>query len=288
MQGKRILVTGGAGFVGTNLIKKLENDNKIISVDNYSTGKHSNEIDSVNVNYYNRDITKDVDVFFHNDFDVIFHLAAIARIQPSFERPVDYFEHNAKGTMVIANEALKKNIPVIFAGSSSHHSGKYKNPYTFSKDISEEIMTMYRKVYGLKSSTARFYNVYGPNQIEDGSYSTVIGRWINLIKQNEPITIYGDGSKRRDFTHVDDIVDGLIAIYDKEAWDYTFEFGTGKNYSIQEVADMFEYPYIDYYPDKPGEAQVTLCTSEFERERLSWEPKRNLKNYIKNWIEENK
>lgn len=288
MRGKRILVTGGAGFIGANLIKKLAPSNKIISVDNYTTGKHQNEIPSTNVTYYKRDITKDVDIFFRNDFDVIFHLAAIARIQPSFDRPVDYFENNAKGTMIIANEALKKDIPVIFAGSSSHHSGKFKNPYTFSKDVSEEIMTMYRKVYGLKSTTARFYNVYGPYQITDGAYSTVIGRWMNLIEKGEPITIYGDGTKRRDFTHVDDIVDGLIAIYDKQAWGHTLEFGTGKNHSIEDVARMFDYDNIEYQEDKPGEAQVTLCTSEFERELLDWKPKGNLKEYIEKWIKERK
>ena len=216
---KNILVTGGAGFIGTNLIKLLlQQGFEVISVDNYSTGFVKNH--QIGADYVRGDIETLLDFSFQpsgQKIDAVFHLAAIARIQPSFDRPVDYFKTNALGTFNVCQFCVKNDIPLIFAGSSSHHSGKFKNPYTFSKDVSEEIVAMHQKLYGLKASVARFYNVYGPHQLLTGAYCTLIGKWISAINSYEPITIYGDGTKRRDFTHVDDIVSALHEIYVKQA-----------------------------------------------------------------------
>jgi len=273
-----ILVTGGAGFIGTNLIHQLLSDgHKISSLDNYSTGKHENQIDHKNVIYYNTDIN---DWHYQMNFDVVFHLAAVARIQPSFEDPKKYIDTNFNGTYRIVQYCIEKNIPLIYAGSSSHHSGKFKNPYTFSKDLGEEIIKLYQKHFNLEASIARFYNVYGPNQLTTGGYTTLIGRWLNNIYRQMPCEIYGDGTKRRDFTHVDDIVDGLNRIMKQQAYGHEFEFGRGKNYSIKEVADMFGV-IAQYGPDKPGEAQETLADHSLASTLLAWEPKINLEDYIK-------
>jgi UDP-glucose 4-epimerase len=212
-------------------------------------------------------------------YDIIFHLAAIARIQPSFKHPVEYFETNTNGTLNVAQYCVKNDIPLIYAGSSSHHSGKFKNPYTFSKDIGEEIIKLYQEHFDLKSSITRFYNVYGPHHLRDGGYSTVIGRWEKQYDDGNPLTIYGDGSKRRDFTHIDDIVNALIKICDKESWGHTFELGRGQNFSLNEVADMFKKDRV-YMKDKPGEAQETLCESTLARLILDWKPIVNLYDYI--------
>ena len=253
----RILVTGGAGFVGTNLIKNLlQKGHEIISVDDYSTGKKENHVEGCQ--YINRDIL-DIDP---HDFiykpDLVYHLAAKARIQPSFEQPEEYFRVNYEGTLNIIKLCLKENISLIYAGSSSHHSGKFKNPYTFSKDMGEEIIQLYRKHFGLRASIARFYNVYGPHQLTEGAYTTLIGRWMDNIEKGIPCEIYGDGTKRRDFTHVDDIAKGLIKILEKGNYQDDFDFGRGKNHSIKEVAEMFGITPI-YKKEKPGEAQNTLC-----------------------------
>ena len=228
-----ILVTGGAGFVGTNLIKQLlKKGHKIVSVDNYSTGKKENHIKHKDVQYLDMDIL-DIDC---NDFGfkpaLIYHLAAKARIQPSFEQPEEYIRVNYEGTYNIIKLCLKEGISMIYAGSSSHHSGKFSNPYTFSKDMGEEIIQLYRKHFGLRASIVRFYNVYGPHQLTEGGYTTLIGRWLNNIKNNIPCEIYGDGTKRRDFTHVDDIVRGLVRILERGNYFDNFEFGRGQNYSI--------------------------------------------------------
>ena len=277
----QILVTGGAGFIGTNLIKRLlKEGHQIVSIDNYSTGLRENE--QLGVTYVPKDIRylEDKHFSFWNKFDVVYHLAAIARIQPSFKKPIDYFETNATATMKIAKICSKANIPLIYAGSSSHHSGKYKNPYTFSKDIGEEILEMYRINFGLKYTVARFYNVYGPHQLENGGYTTLIGKWIYNIKNNIPCEIYGDGEQRRDFTHVDDIVDGLLAMHSNKSYGHTFELGRGKNYSVNEVAKMFNIDPI-YKSAKLGEARNTLCEDKTATEILGWIPQKDLLNYIK-------
>ena len=273
-----ILVTGGAGFIGTNLIKSLlEAGHTVVSVDNYNTGLKSNHQDGCL--YLNKDIRTISDYSAWGDFDVIYHLAAIARIQPSFQDPESYFTTNANATMKLARYCASKNIPLIYAGSSSHHSGKYKNPYTFSKDIGEEIIQLFQQHYGLKSSIARFYNVYGPYQLKEGGYTTLIGAWERMIEEGKPLVIYGDGEKRRDFTHVEDIVNALQLILEKQAWGHIFELGRGKNYSINDIATMFNKPVV-YKEDKPGEAQITLCIDTTAQDVLGWEPKIDIKSYI--------
>jgi UDP-glucose 4-epimerase len=281
----KVLVTGGAGFVGTNLIKRLiSQGHEVISYDNYSTGFRSNHVPGAT--YIDVDIRTlgNKSKYYLNKFDVVFHLAAIARIQPSFEYPQEYFDTNATATMKIAKICADANIPLIYAGSSSHHSGKFKNPYTFSKDIGEEIVKLFQMHYGLQASIARFYNVYGPHHLKEGGYCTVIGKWEHAIETRNPIIINGDGTKRRDFTHIDDIVDALILIHEKKAWGEIFELGRGINYSIQEIAKMFEYDNIEYEADKPGEAQVTLCTDTRANELLGWKPILNIEDYIKDYL----
>lgn len=273
----KILVTGGAGFVGTNLIKRLLEDNhKVISIDNYSTGKKENHINGC---IYLEDNIQNIEKFILN-VDVVFHMAAIARIQPSFERPEDYIDTNFNGTYEVVKFCIKNNIPLIYAGSSSKHSGRLKNPYTFSKDLGEDIIQLYQKHFGLKASITRFYNVYGPHQLTEGGYTTLIGRWIHNIENGIQCEIYGDGEQRRDFTHVEDIVDALIKTMEQNAYGYEFELGRGKNYSVNEVAEMFGIK-PKYKPSKPGEARNTLCKDTSATEFLGWVPQKDLIYYIK-------
>ena len=129
--------------------------------------------------------------------------------------------------MRLVRYCVEKGIPLIYAGSSSHHSGKFKNPYTFSKDLGEDVIKLYQEHFNLKTSVARFYNVYGPHQLTEGGYTTLIGRWLNNINNGSSCVIFGDGEKRRDFTHVSDIVDALIRIMQQQAYGHTFELGRG-------------------------------------------------------------
>jgi UDP-glucose 4-epimerase len=282
---KRVLVTGGAGFIGTNLIKKLLNKNHtVVSLDNYSTGLKENH--QLGCGYIKHDISDSLDISIYGEFDIVYHMAAVARIQPSFKDPIKYFKWNALGTFNVVEYCSRNNIPMIFAGSSSHHSGKYSNPYTFSKDISEEVIELYQKHFGLKASIARFYNVYGPHHLRSGGYCTLIGSWETMCLNRTPLKIYGDGSKRRDFTHVNDIVEGLTLIAERDSWGYTFELGRGQNYSVKEIADMFGRE-VEYEDDKPGEAMETLCKDTTAKDVLNWTPKHNIEDYIKGFLYEN-
>ena len=277
----KILVTGGAGFVGTNLIKRLLKDkHEVISIDNYNTGLESNHQEGCK--YLNFDIRTVYDYSFIKP-DVIFHMAAIARIQPSFDNPKDYFTVNANGTMNIVEWCSKNNVPLIYAGSSSKHSGKFKNPYTFSKDIGEDIIKLYEEHFNLSSTITRFYNVYGPYQLTEGGYTTLIGRWLHNIENNIQCEVYGDGEQRRDFTHVDDIVEALVNIMDNKVYGYDFELGRGKNVSVNEGAKMMKITRI-YKDTKPGEARHTLNTDNTANQILGWNPEINLVDYLKTII----
>lgn len=278
----KVLVTGGAGFIGTNLIKRLLKEGyEVVSVDNYNTGLESNH--QSGCLYLQRDIRNISGYLPWGKFDIVYHLAAIARIQPSFADPEDYFTTNANATMKLAKYCAENNTPLVYAGSSSHHSGKYKNPYTFSKDIGEEIIQLFQQHYNLKATVVRFYNVYGPYHLKEGGYTTLIGAWEKRIEEGLPLVIYGDGTKRRDFTHVDDIVDGLVLVNTKQAWNSTFELGRGLNYSVKEIADAFRAE-VEYGENKPGEADITLCTDVTAREVLGWNPQKDIINYIKEYL----
>ena len=272
----KILVTGGAGFVGTNLCKSLvEGGHKVVSIDNYKTGLKSNH--QKGVKYITADL-RNLEEFM--DVDVVFHMAAIARIQPSFENPKEYFTSNANATLNLVDWCARTDTPLIYAGSSSKHSGRFKNPYTFSKDVGEDIVELYQKHFGLRASITRFYNVYGPYQLTEGGYTTLIGRWLNNIEKGIQCEIYGDGEQRRDFTHVDDIVEALLLIMYKSYYGYDFELGRGKNISVNEVVKMMGIDPI-YKDAKPGEARHTLNESIDAKVMLGWEPERELEDYLK-------
>ena len=282
-----ILVTGGAGFIGTNLIKQLVKDglHNVVSIDNYSTGTEDNHQEGCV--YHNVDIRDAVDFdFFMDSPDIIYHLAALPRIQPSFEFPALTMEIGMLGTMNILEWARNKDYKpmVIYAGSSSVHSGHYENPYTFSKVMGDELCMAYKEMFGVNTKICRFYNVYGPHQLTEGEYCTVIGIFERQYQEGVELTITGDGTQRRDFTHVDDIVEGLILTSESESFELDYvELGRGHNHSINELAEMFGCGYT-YIPKRPGEAEVTLCDISLAKKDIGYEPKVNLEDYVKEVI----
>ena len=285
----KIIVTGGVGFVGTNLIKRLlADDHKVVCLDNYSTGKKSNEIKHKNVQYFDVDLCHVYDYdFFMEKPDTIFHLAALARIQPSIKDPVTAIQNNFDSTLNILEWARSKQCPLVFAGSSSFHHGLWGSPYAWSKFGGEQLCELYSKVYGLPTTICRFYNVYGPHQLESGTYATVIGIFEKQYREGKPLTVTGDGEQRRDFTHIDDIVDGIVkcheamhGVVDMRYAGEIFELGSGVNHSILEVTEMFGQDVVEYIPARPGEYDVTLCDYSKANQILDWSPKKKLSEYI--------
>tara|TARA_A200000159_G_scaffold122687_1_gene117174 strand:- start:2859 stop:3746 length:888 start_codon:yes stop_codon:yes gene_type:complete len=282
----KILVTGGAGFVGTNLVKRLvTNGHEVVVLDDYSTGTKSNHVKGAT--YYEDDVKWISSWFsFTEDIDLIYHLAGLSRIQPSFENPSETFDVNTLGTQRVLDFARKKGIKVIYAGSSSKHHDPYQSPYAACKYLGEELCKLYKKTYGMSIEICRFYNVYGPHEVIDGDWAAVIGIWRRQIRDNQPITIVGDGEQKRDFTHVHDIVDALLKLnaHDTKPTFDAWELGTGTNYSINQVADMFEkYSGCKrkYIPNQQGNYKETLRESDEAIEFLDWEPQDRLEEYIK-------
>ena len=280
---KNILITGGVGFIGTNLAEKLSAEgHNVISIDDYSFGKKENEIQ--NVRYINDDITNIA--LLTDSIDICYHLAAKARVQPSFEDPVDYFRVNATGTMKVMEWAKENKVKVVYAGSSSKHFSPEDSPYAMYKFLGEQICKLYRKSYGIKAEIARFYNVYGPRENRDEKYGNVIGIWTTKAMKGDPLPIVGDGMQRRDFTHVNDIVDGLIKIgFSDISHEDGWELGTGNNYSVNELFNMFKLRFGSksvFIPDQPGNYKKTLRKNDDLLELLNWEPKDHLANHIKN------
>ena len=278
---KNILVTGGVGFIGSNLISRLKQlDYNVISIDNYSTGIKDNEIEGVE--YIDSDISQ-----IHNlnlNADICFHLAAKSRVQPSFKNPTGYFQSNVEGTMRIMEWANKNKVKVIYAGSSSKHHSPSDSPYAMYKFLGEEVCKLYKKSYLVDVEIARFYNVYGPNETLHEINGNVIGIWQTKIKKGIPLPIVGDGNQRRDFTHVHDIVEGLIKIAlnkkkHKDAW----ELGTGLNYSVNELFAFFNEKFnveSVNIPDQPGNYKKTLRENDDTLNELDWRPKDRLKDHI--------
>ena len=284
-----ILVTGGNGFIGTNLINRLVKD------------KEKEEIISFDKKYYkNKDITifkanaskfKNFKILtkYSERAKLIIHLGAIARVHTSIKEPRKVLINNLVSTINVLDYAREFNIPVIYAGSSSRYAGANKSPYAFSKYKGEELCKLYNQLYGLRTYVCRFYNVYGRHQIEKGKYSTVIGVFEKQYRENKPLTIVGDGTQKRDFTHVDDIVDGIIKaknmIMDSKYSYLEFDFGTGTNYSINQIANMFgrDYPK-EYIKSRDGEYNFSLADNAYTKNTLNWKPRRKLSNYIKNIV----
>ena len=277
----KILVTGGAGFIGTNLISKLVEEHTVVSLDNYEIGSKKNHIEGVL--YIEGDVVN-IDELLENDFDICFHLAALSRIQPSFENPQETFRCNTIGVQNMLDWAKKNNSKVVYAGSSSRHHNPYQSPYALYKYLGEEICKMYRKVYQMDIEIVRFYNVYGPHEIIDGDWAAVIGIWRKQVRDGEKITIVGDGSQKRDFTHVQDIINGIILVgNNNEKHEDAWELGTGTNYSINEVYELFKNKFgVDCIniPEQSGNYRETLRENNDMIDRLGWTPKDRLKEYI--------
>ncbi len=276
-----ILITGGAGFIGSALAKRfIEKGHRVVSLDDYSIGTRDNHIERVK--YINADIEQIKEL--KNEYDIIFHLAALSRIQPSYDNPSETFRVNSIGTQAVCEFARLNDSKVIYAGSSSKWHNPYQSPYASCKHIGEEICKMYKKSFDTNIEIARFYNVYGPGEIMYGDWAAVIGKWRGLVQQNKPITVVGDGEQKRDFTHIDDIIDGLyrIAIGSKKH-DDAWELGTGKNYSINEIASLFQIKFgceIVYLHDQYGNYRETLQENKDAQTILGWEPEDRLQEYI--------
>lgn len=276
----KILVTGGAGFVGSHLTDELVKDHQVCVLDNLSTGKRENL--NPKALFINGDIRDEI----KGDYDIVYHCAALPRIQPSIKEPVEPHDVNVNGTLNILEYCRKNKAKLIFSGSSSIFKGDSlptgeldgknpKSPYSLQKWLCEQYIELYGKLYGLDYAILRYFNVYGDRQLIEGAYATVLGIFLKQKAEGKPLTISNDGNQRRDFTHIKDVVKANVMAMD---WRGTFNIGSGMNYSINEVAEMIGGEKA-YTGDRLGEVRATLCDNSKARS-FGWKPEYRLEDYL--------
>ncbi len=277
---KRILVTGGAGFVGSHLCERLsKNQNyEVYSLDNYFTGSESNHVP--NVTYIKGD-TKDIATLITFSPNMVYHLGEYSRVEQSFDDMEKVWDYNKDGTFAVLEFVRKVGCKILYAGSSTKFGdgglGRSASPYAWTKATNTELVMNYGAWYNVPYAITYFYNVYGPREIASGKYATLIALFKEKMKNKESLTIVSPGTQKRNFTHIDDIIDGLVLVGENG---YGDEFGIGSPdaYTILEIAQMFDGK-IKMLPERKGNrmvADVVTCKTE----ALGWKPTRTIQEYI--------
>lgn len=311
MRAKKYIVTGGAGFVGSHLTRTLlGHGHEVVVLDDLSTGYEDNLPESDKLTFVKVDISNwsALSRLFHyfKNVDGVFHVAARARIQPSIRNPLRSHQCNVDGTFNILEMMRMNNIgKIVYSASSSSYGLKSElpcretslpdclNPYALTKYVGEQYCKTWGKIYGIKNVCLKYFNVYGERSPLVGPYAPVLGLFFRqVLKDKQPLSIVGDGEQRRDFTHVDDVVEAnLLAMKNAMLEDVngeTFNIGTGVNYSVNQVAAMVqealtatgEMVSMQYIPARPAEARETLADITKARELLGWEPTVSLPDAI--------
>jgi len=293
---KKVLVTGGAGFIGSNLVDKLvEAGHRVIILDNLVTGnldnlkKYKKKIKIVKIDIFKAN--ENVLQKYFDKVEWVIHLAALADIVPSITNPKDYFNTNVAGTFKILEAARKSKVKkFIYAASASCYgvpskiptSEKEKinnqHPYALTKNMGEELVLHWAKFYKMPNIALRFFNVYGPRQRASGAYGGVLSIFLKQTIYNKPLTITGDGNQTRDFIHVYDLVSAIIiALNKKNISENIFNIGSGNNISINNVAKLIGGKIVNI-PKRPGDADHSAADIKKIKKNLKWKPKISLKN----------
>jgi UDP-glucose 4-epimerase len=287
----KILITGGAGFVGTNLIKLFlkKTKYKIISIDNYSSGYKSNHIRDSRVRYI-KGRTANISKIINkpNEIKSVFHFGEFARIYQSFLNMEECIDSNSVGSSAVFNFCLSNNIKLIYSATSASlgNQGNDKNlsPYAFSKAKNLELLENLKKWFKFKYEVIYFYNVYGPNQISKGPMSTVIGIFEAHFKKNKPLPVVKPGTQTRRFTHIEDTVDICFLAWKKNLCRH-YSIASKKSHSLNEVAKMFKSK-VKFLPKRLGERYASaLANKNLSNKMYKYFGKIHLKDYIKNFIE---
>jgi UDP-glucose 4-epimerase len=292
------LVTGGAGFIGSNLVDKLiELGHEVVVIDNESAESNEQFYWNEKAQNYKYDIRDYENTRpLYDGVDFVFHLAAESRIQPAIENPIEAVSLNSLGTCTVLQCAREAGVKRVMYSSTSSGYGMNEspnvetqpddclNPYSVSKTNGEKLCKMYTSLYGLPTISFRYFNVYGERQPLRGQYAPVIGIFLRQRAAGEPLTIVADGNQRRDFTYVGDVVNAniLAAIteVDSDAFGQLYNVGNGVNYSINQIARMIDHPTVNI-PPRPGEARTSLANNQKLRKTFGWEPTVKVEDWIK-------
>jgi UDP-glucose 4-epimerase len=284
---KKILVTGGAGFVGSHLCERLtkNEDYDVYSLDNYFTGSTNNHVPNVT---YIEGSTSDISKLITFNPDMVYHLGEYSRVEQSFDDIEKVWKYNKDGIFSVLEFVRKVGCKIVYAGSSTKFGdgglGRSASPYAWTKASNTELVANYGAWYNVPYAITYFYNVYGAREIQTGKYATLIALFKEKMKNNEALTIVSPGTQKRNFTHIDDIIDGLILV-GKNGYGDEFGIGSEEAYSILDVAQMFGGK-IEMLPERRGNRMTAEVITD-KTKALGWEPKRKLEEYIQECRENN-
>lgn len=289
----KALVTGGAGFIGSHIVDALvAQGHEVICIDDQSAPQNgvfywNNSSENVVSDIRNENLRK-----YYSDVDVVFHLAARSRIQPTVNNPSECFSVNVLGTQEVLEASRRSGVKrVVYSASSSYYGHASKppfvetapkgcaTPYSLSKWQGEEVCDLYTKLYGLSTVSLRYFNVYGHREPLQGEYAPVMGLFKRQRSANDPMTIIGDGEQRRDFTHIADVVRANLISASRHHVTGPINIGTGRNYSINQVAKMIEGPTV-HLPERVGETRETLADVNRSYQELGWKAEVQLETFL--------
>jgi UDP-glucose 4-epimerase len=277
---QKILVTGGAGFIGSHLCKRLakNQNNDVYSLDNYFTGSRENHIAHVTyIEGSSFDIANLVKFIPH----MVYHLGEYSRVEQSFDDIEKVWKFNKDGIFSVLEFVRTAGCKILYAGSSTKFGdggmGRSTSPYAWTKASNTELVKNYGAWFNVPYAITYFYNAYGPGEIQTGKYATLIALFKEKMKNGEPLTIVSPGSQRRNFTHIDDIIDGLVLVGENGFGD-EFGIGSPEDYTINEIAKMFG-GNIEMLPERKGN-RMTADVITANTQALGWKAKKNIKDYI--------
>ena len=293
----KCLVTGGCGFIGSNIVDRLISDgHEVIVLDNKSADNAKFFVNE-KAQYACQDISNyQLTNTFYAGVDYVFHLAAESRIGPSIDNPLDTVQKNCLGTATVLQCARKWGVKKVMYSSTSSGYGNNPhpnvetqpddclNPYSVTKIAGEKLCKMYTDLFGMKTVTFRYFNVYGDRAPRTGQYSPVIGIFFRQRDASEDLTIVGDGEQRRDFVHVSDVVSANLAAafndVDDQHYGQVYNVGSGKNYSVNEIASWISDKQV-HLPERVGEVRVSLANIDKIKNVFGWEPKVDLEEWVR-------
>lgn len=299
---KKVIVTGGAGFIGSHLTELLlTQGHEVVVIDNLSTGRLENlsHLQShPKLSIQVKDITNFTEIApIFEGIDWVFHLAALADIVPSINEPMAYYQSNVVGTShVVEASRLAKVKRFVYAASSSCYGipDQYPTPesapiqpqypYALTKYLGEETVLHWGKVYGLPVVSVRFFNVYGPRSRTSGTYGAVFGVFLAQKLANQPLTVVGDGTQTRDFTYVSDIASACFEAAQSDITGEIFNIGSGKTVSINRLVELLDHPHV-YIPKRPGEPDCTFADTSKTKQQLHWEAKVSFEDGVQKMLD---
>lgn len=278
------LVTGGAGFIGSHLIEALlkKEGAVVLSLDNYSTGSDANHIAGAR---YIRGSTKDIATLVDVKPDIVFHLGEYARVEKSFEDIARVWESNKQGTIAVLEFCRMRGCKIVYAGSSTKFGdgglGRDQSPYAWSKATNTELVRNYGAWFGIPYAITYFYNVYGPRE-RAGAYGSLIETFAEKKRNGQPLTVVAPGTQRRNFTHVEDIVRGLVAVGERGSGD-DYGLGSPESYSVMEIAQLFGGP-VELLPERKGNRMDAGLDTHRATQEFGWRATHRIKDYIQQII----